>query len=151
MARRSPGRSIFTNSVAASRMSWSSARVEPEVSSKSAISNGASVEAKLVMRCVLFRLSSGLLSRSSTSRIVVLWRSDFARSLLLIDWSRFLGQRGTCRSQDDERNRTGDESTDEGNSYPGPTHVLLDASVRRLVTGPIPLNHCINSSGLLER
>src|SRR5918993_1305716 len=51
MATRSPGRSDSTKTPAARRMRPTSARVEPEVSSRSATSNGASVVAKLAIFC----------------------------------------------------------------------------------------------------
>ncbi len=51
MATRSPGRSASTKTIAARRIKPTSARVEPEVSKRSATSKGASVVAKLVICC----------------------------------------------------------------------------------------------------
>jgi hypothetical protein len=51
MATRSPGRSASTKASAARRMRPTSSRVEPEVSSRSATSKGASVVEKLAIFC----------------------------------------------------------------------------------------------------
>ena len=53
IATRSPERKALIKAFAASRTKPSSSRVDPEVSSSKAISNGVSVVAKLVIRCGL--------------------------------------------------------------------------------------------------